>query len=201
MFYVATLISSPARPAVTDDLAQKVARYLPHGRPVDWLSAGRGDGYRVSGEEFEGASVGEADSAAQGPRAGYPRHRRRRAGRRRHPAAGGPAQEAVPRRHGFHHDRSGMHRRTGRLCRLQGPGRRRSPSAPCAARSRSSRRCASGSRCSKACPQRVIDTVIAERIRLTPGGPHSGRHHAGAWRLYVSRVRRLHRVHVEDRRA
>ena len=40
MFYVATLISSPDRPVVTDALVQKVARYLPHGRPVDWLAPG-----------------------------------------------------------------------------------------------------------------------------------------------------------------
>jgi phosphoserine phosphatase len=38
MFYVATLIAPPDRPAVDDALAQKVARYLPHGRPVDWLA-------------------------------------------------------------------------------------------------------------------------------------------------------------------
>jgi phosphoserine phosphatase len=40
MFYVATLIASPARAAVSDPLAQKVARYLPHGRPIDWLAPG-----------------------------------------------------------------------------------------------------------------------------------------------------------------
>ena len=40
MFYVATLISRPDRPVVTDNLAQKAARYLPHGRPVDWLNPG-----------------------------------------------------------------------------------------------------------------------------------------------------------------
>ncbi len=38
MFYVATLISHPDRPSVNDALGQKVARYLPHGRPVDWLA-------------------------------------------------------------------------------------------------------------------------------------------------------------------
>jgi phosphoserine phosphatase len=38
MFYVATLISAPDRPAVTNTLARQAARYLPHGRPVDWLS-------------------------------------------------------------------------------------------------------------------------------------------------------------------
>jgi phosphoserine phosphatase len=40
MFYVATLISHPDRPAVTDGLARQAARYLPHGRPVDWLDPG-----------------------------------------------------------------------------------------------------------------------------------------------------------------
>jgi len=40
MFYVATLISHPERPAVTDALAHSVARYLPHGRPIDWLAPG-----------------------------------------------------------------------------------------------------------------------------------------------------------------
>ena len=40
MFYVATLISPPDRPAVTDGLARQAARYLPHGRPVDWLDPG-----------------------------------------------------------------------------------------------------------------------------------------------------------------
>src|ERR1700677_491164 len=40
MFYVATLISAPDRPAVTDTLARQAARYLPHGRPVDWLEPG-----------------------------------------------------------------------------------------------------------------------------------------------------------------
>jgi phosphoserine phosphatase len=40
MFYVATLISHPERPAVTDALAQKAARYLPHGRSLGWLDPG-----------------------------------------------------------------------------------------------------------------------------------------------------------------
>jgi phosphoserine phosphatase len=40
MFYLATLISHPDRPAVTDVLARQAARYLPHGRPIDWLDPG-----------------------------------------------------------------------------------------------------------------------------------------------------------------
>jgi phosphoserine phosphatase len=62
MFYVATLISSPARPAVTDALAQKVARYLPHGRPVDWLASGVATDIAFLAEELEGSSAEEADT-------------------------------------------------------------------------------------------------------------------------------------------
>ena len=40
MFYVATLISHPDRPAVTEAVAHKAARYLPHGRPLGWLAPG-----------------------------------------------------------------------------------------------------------------------------------------------------------------
>jgi len=61
MFYVATLISSPARPAVTDALAQKVARYLPHGRPVDWLAPGVATDIAFLAEELEGSSAVEAE--------------------------------------------------------------------------------------------------------------------------------------------
>ena len=62
MFYVATLISSPDRPAVTDALAQKVARYLPHGRPVDWLEPGVATDIAFLAEEFEGAETAEAEA-------------------------------------------------------------------------------------------------------------------------------------------
>ncbi|HEX3502579.1 MAG TPA: phosphoserine phosphatase SerB [Xanthobacteraceae bacterium] len=61
MFYVATLISSPGRPAVTDALAQKVARYLPHGRPVDWLAPGVATDVAFLVEELEGATADEAE--------------------------------------------------------------------------------------------------------------------------------------------
>jgi phosphoserine phosphatase len=40
MFYVATLIAHPDRPAVTEELALKAARYLPHGRALPWLDPG-----------------------------------------------------------------------------------------------------------------------------------------------------------------
>ena len=40
MFYVATLISHPARPAVTEALAERVGRHLPQGRIAGWLAPG-----------------------------------------------------------------------------------------------------------------------------------------------------------------
>jgi phosphoserine phosphatase len=59
MFYVATLISPPDRPAVTDALVQKVARYLPHGRAVDMLAPGVATDIAFLAEELE-----DQDSAA-----------------------------------------------------------------------------------------------------------------------------------------
>ena len=53
MFYVATLISHPDRPAVTDALVQKAARYLPHGRPVDWLAPGIATDIAFLADEIE----------------------------------------------------------------------------------------------------------------------------------------------------
>ena len=38
-----------------------MARYLPHGRPVDWLAPRRGHGYRVSRRGVRGRQRGEAD--------------------------------------------------------------------------------------------------------------------------------------------
>ncbi|HZC56437.1 MAG TPA: phosphoserine phosphatase SerB [Xanthobacteraceae bacterium] len=61
MFYVATLISHPDRPAVTDALAQKVARYLPHGRPVDWLAPGVATDIAFLVDEFEDSNAGEEE--------------------------------------------------------------------------------------------------------------------------------------------
>jgi phosphoserine phosphatase len=40
MFHVATLISHPDRPAVTEELAGKVARVLPQAGPANWLAPG-----------------------------------------------------------------------------------------------------------------------------------------------------------------
>jgi phosphoserine phosphatase len=40
MFYVATLISHPDRPAISDGLLQKVARVLPQAGPANWLAPG-----------------------------------------------------------------------------------------------------------------------------------------------------------------
>jgi phosphoserine phosphatase len=62
MFYVATLISPPERAALTDTLAQQVARYLPHGRPVDWLNPGAVADIAFVLEEAEDSERAEAES-------------------------------------------------------------------------------------------------------------------------------------------
>jgi phosphoserine phosphatase len=64
MFYVATLISHPDRPVVTDALAQKAARYLPHGRPVDWLNPGFAVDIAFLADE-----IGDAEAASDEERA------------------------------------------------------------------------------------------------------------------------------------
>jgi phosphoserine phosphatase len=64
MFYLATLISRPDRPVVTDALAQKAARYLPHGRPVDWLNPGFAVDIAFLADE-----VGDAEAASDEERA------------------------------------------------------------------------------------------------------------------------------------
>ena len=49
-------------------------------------------------------------------------------------------------------------------------------------------------------PVAVVDEVIAERITLTPGGRAARAHDAGARRLHLPRLRRLHALHRPDRR-
>ena len=64
MFYVATLISRPDRPVVTDALAQKAARYLPHGRPVDWLHPGEAVDIAFLADDINDADTGSNEERA-----------------------------------------------------------------------------------------------------------------------------------------
>jgi phosphoserine phosphatase len=64
MFYVATLISHPDRPAVTDALSQKAARYLPHGRPVDWLNPGVAVDVAFLADEVDDGPLGNDEERA-----------------------------------------------------------------------------------------------------------------------------------------
>jgi phosphoserine phosphatase len=64
MFYVATLISHPDRPVVTDGLAQKAARYLPHGRPVDWLNPGVAVDIAFLADEADDVEAGNDEERA-----------------------------------------------------------------------------------------------------------------------------------------
>ena len=195
--HVATLISAPARRR-DRCLGRGWARFL--RRPPGRLARSRACAVDIAFcRRFVDAEPAPKRGAAQGA-VGLRDIIGGRAGRCRLAAGRRPPQEAAARRHGFHHDRPGMHRRTCRLCRRSKRGSRRSPSAPCAATSPSSRRCASASRCSRACRSRPSTTVIAKRITLTPGGRDAGRHHARQWRLHLHGLRRLHAVYRPHRR-
>ena len=54
MPYVATLISHPDRPAVTEGLAERVARHLPQGRLAGWLDPGVAMDLQFSGDAKNG---------------------------------------------------------------------------------------------------------------------------------------------------
>ena len=56
MFYVATLISHPDRPAVTQALAERLARHLPHGHVAGWLAPGVATDVEFFGDAANGAS-------------------------------------------------------------------------------------------------------------------------------------------------
>jgi phosphoserine phosphatase len=170
MFYVATLTSSPAHPAVTDDLAQKVARYLPHGRPVDWLAPGVATDIAFLGEEFEGASAGEAD-----------RLRKDLAQDIRDIVGGEPVDIVIQPQEGrrkklFLADMDSTmigQECIDELADYAGFKDRVATITERAMRGEIAFEPALRERVAllRGLPQSVIDTVIAERIRLTPGGP------------------------------
>src|SRR5271154_5295459 len=64
MFYVATLISHPERPAVTEALADKAARYLPHGRAVGWLASGVATDIPFLMDDGEDGALGAGEERA-----------------------------------------------------------------------------------------------------------------------------------------
>ncbi len=198
MFYVATLISHPDRPAVTDDLGAK-GRALSAARPrrsTGWTPASPSTS-RFWPSEVEGRRRRRRAERAflQGPAPGPPRHHRRRAGRRRRAAARRAPQEAAGCRHGFHHDRPGMHRRARRLCRPQEP-RRGDHRARDARRDRVR---AGVARARRPAQRPAGDSDRSGHRRAHPpdaGRPDAGRNDAGERRPYLRGVRRLHRLHV-----
>ena len=189
MTHVATLISKPARPAL-DDAAIAVAvgvlataqapRILDPGIAVDIPFTPSGADDKAITERLRAALQGLPD-------------------RRRGAAPRLPAQETVRRRHGFHHDRAGMHRRTGRLCR---------PESPCRGdhRARDARR--DRVRAGVARTRRAAERPAArgrgrghrETHHAQPRRAHPRRHHAGERRPHLPRLRRLHAVHRPHRR-
>jgi phosphoserine phosphatase len=170
MFYVATLISHPSRPAVTDAMAQKVARYLPHGRPVDWLAPGIATDIAFLAEEFEHSSAGEAESL-----------RKELAQDIRDIIGGEPVDVVIQPRDGrrkklFLADMDSTmigQECIDELADYAGFKDRVAAITERAMRGEIAFEPALRERVAllKGLPASVIDTVIAERIRLTPGGP------------------------------
>ena len=105
---VATLIANPSRPVLTDEIVAMAAASLGQETERSVLARGIAADLVVSGP-----AETKAVEARLRDGAGRPAHRHRRA------AAGDPAQAPVPGGYGFHHDRPGMHRRAGGLCRAE----------------------------------------------------------------------------------
>ena len=108
MSLVATLICNPANPALDSTIVDGALAVLPSLGSAQWL--------------FDEVAV---DIPFDRQRRHQAIENRLRAGARRpadrhgRAACARQAQEASSRRHGFHHDRPGMHRRTGRFVGLK----------------------------------------------------------------------------------
>ena len=201
MFYVATLISSPDRPAVTDDLAQKAARYLPHGRPVDWLAPGVAMDIAFLGDEFERRRQTPAKPS---------RLRKDLAQDLRDIVGGEPVDVVIQPQEGRRKkllladmDSTMIGQECiDELADYAGFKERVAAITERAMRGEIAFEPALRERVAllKGLPAAVIDSRHRRAHPVDARRPDPGRHHAGERRLYVSGVRRLHRVHVEDRR-
>ena len=189
MTFVATLISNPAAPALDAAAIERARSALPSAQAPIWLDPGIAADIPFTGPR-ENPQADDSRALAARVRAalaGVPVDVLLQ-------PASGAAQAAVSRRHGFHHDRPGMHRRTRRLCRAQAAGRghhrarhaRRDRIRAGAARARGA---AQG-------PARLGGRRGDRRAHPAHAGrPHAGRDDAREWRLYLPRLRRLHAVH------
>ena len=188
MSLVATLICNPANPALDSTIVDGALAVLPSpGTAAMAVRRGRGRYplYRQRGYQ------GHRGPPARGARRPADRHCRA--------ACRVPAQEAFSRRHGFHHDRPGMHRRTGRFRRAEGACRRHH-------RTRDARR--DRVRAGAARARRAAEGPAGRRGRRSPakahhadaGRPRAGHDHARPWRLYLPDLGRLYAVHQRGRR-
>jgi phosphoserine phosphatase len=172
MFYVATLISHPDRPAVTEALAHSAARYLPHGRAVGWLAPGVAMDipFLIDDEGDDVLDAGE-ERALLKDLAGDLRD-----------IIGGEPVDVVLQRHDARRKKllvadmdSTMigQECIDELADYAGHKSRVAAITERAMRGEIAFAPALRERVAllKGLPATVIDTVIAERIRLTPGGP------------------------------
>ena len=190
MTHVATLISNPAQPAL-DEAALRVARAALPGTASAALARSR---HRGRHSLYAGWHGRQSDRRAR------PRRARRAADRRGRAAHRHTAQAAVRRRHGFHHDRPGMHRRARRLC-----GAESACGGDHRARDARRDRVRAGAARARGVAEGPAGRGGRGRDRQAhhahAGWARAGRHDAAQRRLCLPRLRRLHAVHRPHRRA
>ena len=190
MSLVATLICNPANPALDTTIVDGALRRSALARPG--AMAVRRSGGRHSLRQRRADDIKAIEARLREARGDLPIDIVVQ------PAAR-PAQEAFSGRHGFHHDRPGMHRRTGRFRRPEGACRRHH-------RTRDARR--NRVRAGAARARRAAEGSAGQRRRrgagkahhADAGRPRTGRDHARPRRLHLPDLGRLHAVHQRGRR-
>ena len=192
MSLVATLICNPANPALDTTIVDGALAVLPSPGTAQWLfdEVAVDIPFDYPGQE-PGRHQGDRNPPASGARRPADRHCRA--------ACRDTAQEAFSGGHGFHHDRPGMHRRTGRLRRAEGACRRNH-------RTRDARR--NRIRAGAARARRAAEGSAGRRGRrgagkahhADAGRPRTGHDHARQRRLHLPDLGRLHAVHQCGRR-
>ena len=191
MSLVATLICNPANPALDSTIVDGALAVLPSPGTAQWL--------------FDEVAVDIPFDSRSSPDDIKAIETRLREARGDLPIdivvqpAARPAQEAFSGRHGFHHDRPGMHRRTGRFRRAEGACRRDH-------RTRDARR--DRVRAGAARARRAAEGSAGQRGRrgagkahhADAGRPRTGHDHARQRRLHLPDLGRLHAVHQCGRR-
>src|SRR4029453_13387084 len=111
MTFVATLTPNPRAPALDAAAIERARRALASAESPIWLDLGIAADIPFTGGR-ENTQAAKTQALTEHGRAARARGARGPASRRAAAACERPAQAAFSCRHGFHHDRAGMYRRT-----------------------------------------------------------------------------------------